>query len=156
MITLDYRTSETKVSIRLGVISENITEELLKTISEIVQELQAYVITGKLSGQVLHRRSGKLIRGIKRRVYTGKRGVFGVLTTTAPYGLAHEFGVKKTERVREHLRAVKNGASVRIRAHARKIDYPKHPYMRPAFKELQSSIRERIEDAIAVGVSKES
>lgn len=155
MIVYDYHTSKTKMSIRLGVISQNVSDELLKTISEIVRELQAYVIREKLSGQLLQRRSGRLIRGIKRRVFTGKKGVFGIVMPTAPHSLAHEFGMKRTQPVKAGFRTLRSGLKANVRAHSRKIDYPKRAYMRPSFKELRDSIQERLEEAVARGVTQE-
>jgi phage gpG-like protein len=56
-------------------------------------ELQRHVVEDKLTGQVLHVRTGTLRRSITQVVVERGGAIIGRVGTTLRYGLAHEFGM---------------------------------------------------------------
>src|SRR5262245_20908179 len=112
----------------------------------ITRRIQAYVKGGKLTGQVLHVRTGALRRSIGGQVedvggeVVGRVGIFG--GPTEPYGRAHEYGVSKTVSVKEHFRTIKEAfgrpiapTAVRVREHTMKLNLPERSYLRSTLAE---------------------
>lgn len=124
-------------------------------------ELASYIKSEKLSGQVLHRRSGDLsasVHPIKEQTAGSTSGGAGG-GRGVPYAKIHEFGFNGTEQVREYARMQTMAWGKRItpvqaivRAHSRNMVMPKRSYMVSSFEEqaprgiemLRAAVKEAI------------
>ena len=74
---------------------------LLKKVTFYALKLEAYVKKNKLSGQVLNRKSGRLIRSIQNKVESVAQAVWGRVFSTGdvPYAGIQEFGGKTSPHI---------------------------------------------------------
>ncbi len=79
---------------RLKALPALLRVELLRTVRRLTVELQTYVKESKLSGQVLHNRTGTLRRSIYFHVLDTATAVLGEVGTNLGYGVAWERGIK--------------------------------------------------------------
>ncbi len=132
---------------------------IVKAMRTVMLRLQAFVKSGKLTGQALHVRTGALRRSIGERVedtgaeVAGKVGIFS--GPTLPYGRAHEFGFSGTVTVSEHLRQVKQAfgrpitpVTATVRSHTRRMHLPERSFLRSALQEFGPAV----EQALAVAL----
>lgn len=121
-----------------------------KTIKELTFKLVGMVKADKLSGQALHRRSGRLSRSINAQFTDdGKTGVVG---TNVVYGKAHESG--GTFNIPEHMRMmkqafgrpVKNPREITVRAHT--ATFPQRSFLASALRDLEPQIKPAVEKAV--------
>lgn len=111
----------------------------------VTTRLASYVVTDKLSGQVLNRRSGRLSRSIHPEVQGGSPTVVGVVGTNVEYAAYHEYGFTGTETVRQHLRTItqawghplREPVTFTVREHAREVNYPAHSFLRSSLADLR-------------------
>lgn len=80
------------VEARLRHASERVRPFLVEAVTKETLALQAHVIQDKLSGQVLHVRTGTLRRSITERVTETGETIQGIVGTNLPYGRIHEMG----------------------------------------------------------------
>lgn len=80
------------VEARLARFAAQLRPALTQAVTRETYALQAHVVEGKLSGQVLHVRSGNLRRSITAAVRETDDGVAGIVGTNADYAAIHEFG----------------------------------------------------------------
>lgn len=132
---------------------------LLQKVYELSLKLEAHVKKNKLSGQVLNRKSGRLVRSIGSRVLNTAEAVFGIVFQSAdvPYGAIHEYGGKTGAHLIVPKRAkvlafTKAGSQV----FATKVNHPgsKFPsrsYMRSSLREMSSEISLGMKEAIVKG-----
>jgi len=139
---------------------------LVNRIGRVVYKLEGRVKTRKLSGQVLKVRSGTLRRDIHSEVTTESNKVTGKTGTNMEYAGVHEYGFHDTVEVREHLRRTKaeaklfirgnkkgqvnlaatkkaqreKQATVRVRAHTRKANFPEWSFLRSALADMRAEI----------------
>lgn len=138
-------------------LTKEVRAELTKTIWRIVIRLQRYVKEGKLSGQVLHVRTGTLRRSINADVKDSGWAIHGIVGTNVHYGRIHEFGFTGAVEIKEHLRMVKqawgkplkNPHKVSVKAHSRTIKLPERSFLRSALKDMAPDVRKELESAIA-------
>lgn len=138
-------------------------QRLIRALNQLTIEVQRSVKENKLSGQVLHVRTGTLRRSINRKVEEKGSTISGVVGTNVRYAAAHEYGFVGVVTVKEHLRreklvtkkikfqpgknllrtTVKNsGFSSIVRAHTRKINLPERSFLRSTLKAFEGRIRE--------------
>ena len=110
-------------------------------------DLTAQVKGGKLSGQVLNVRSGRLRRSINYRVTESATGTEVKVGTNVEYARVHEYGFAGRVSVKEHMRAGK-----RVRAHTKNMRVPERSFLRSTLKENRAGIDKRIARAIASGI----
>lgn len=144
-----------------------IIQAVVRRMSSALIGLQQYIVAAKLSGQVLHHRSGKLANSIRFNgisytddVVTGEvQGAGG----PAFYGRVHEFG--GVFNVREHIRRVAfNAAGETVKVRSRKVfgveegtvrahtaTYPERSFMRTSFAEKQENLIEAIRRGLQEG-----
>lgn len=136
----------------------SIARDLFRAVTQkLTIDLQAKVINEKLTGQVLHVRTGTLRRSINQEVQETKGGFTGIVGTNLNYAGYHEYGFTGTEQVREHLRMMTHawGRPVReprkivVGAHARKVNYPEHSFLRSSLREMEPTIRDAYEKVAA-------
>lgn len=126
-----------------------------------------------LTGQSLNVRTGRLRRSITQATTDDGETIRSRTGTNVEYARRHELGFKGTEKVRAHARHVKSrnvrevvirgyrddgraklgrntvGSGVAfVRPFTRNVDYPAHPFLRPALNERRDLIRMRITRAI--------
>lgn len=152
----------TEVMARLDRIDPKLRDELKVGIGRLAIKLQTKVVTEKLSGQVLKRRSGKLRGSIKQIVEVSGTSVSGIVSTPVEYAPPHEYGFHGTVSVKESLRTIKQAfgrsitpTQVTVRAHSMKMNLPERSFLRSALREMQVSgaIAEEINADIARAVA---
>jgi len=100
----------------------------------------------KLSGQVLHRRSGTLSASIHDQPVTVTTDMIsGVVSVgpEAPYGKTHEFGLTVQRSASE--RVSKLGNRFTVRAHS--ATYPTRSFMRSTLNEYRAPFVQMVRDA---------
>ena len=148
---------------------DNLPDTLLVATRSATLGVMAKTVRTKLLGQVLHRRTGTLIRSITaspRIVKQSDSVMFGTFGTHLDYGKYHEQGfqgdvVRKAAQVRahtrkEHTRA--DGTEVRqaaVKAHSRRehtatLNITGKKYMEGTLDEERNNIRMRFDRAITI------
>lgn len=123
----------------------------------ITVKLQNKIRAEKLSGQVLKVRTGKLRRSVERDVQESGQQVTGIVSDTASYAAAHEYGFQGTVAVREHMRTIKQAfgrpideKTISVRAHSMRMNLPERSFMRSALAEMSESGEIQAEMAAAI------
>lgn len=136
----------------LHAIGPRLSARLMTFIKLTVIKLQRHVKQDKLTGQVLHVRSGTLRRSITSKVKQSSTGVYGIVGTNVVYGAVHEFGFSGRQNVKAHLRKVKQAfgrqikeRQVAVRAFTREVKLPERSFLRSALKDMRPEIREGLQ-----------
>lgn len=127
---------------------QRLVDRLFLALQRVTIKLQAHVKEDKLTGQVLHVRTGTLRRSVNRRVWVGPNSINGAVGTNVEYAAAHEFGFDGVVTVKEHVRRVskaKSASSAKakllgattVKAHTRHVHLPERSFLRSALAELQ-------------------
>lgn len=133
---------------RLNNLVGNISPEVHKGMLRSLIKLQRMVKQEKLSGQVLHVRTGTLRRSINYAITSeGDSVITGVVGTNVSYAAAHEYGFKGTVGVRSYVRENKNGSSI-VKAHSRNVDIPERSFLRSALAEMLPDFRAEMQEAV--------
>lgn len=145
------------VTAKLKRIPPDVQLALGKSVGRICLALVRTVKQNKLTGQVLHVRSGRLRRSIHSEVSSTETAVTGIVGTNVEYAAAHEYGFTGTESVRQHLRtitqafgrAIKGGAvQVQVSAHSRQVNLPERSFLRSALREMAPEITMQLRQAV--------
>lgn len=128
---------------RLRAASPEIVARVKPTMYRLAIMLQRKVKTEKLSGQVLHVRSGTLRRSISQRVTVEGGLLTGVVGTNLKYGRVHEYGGRVS--IREHVRKSRIGTIYTVRQHDR--TFPERSFLRSSLAELLPTIRKELQVA---------
>lgn len=137
---------------------QRLVDRLFLALQRVTIKLQAHVKEDKLTGQVLHVRTGTLRRSINRRVWVGSNSINGAVGTNVEYAAAHEFGFRGVVTVKEHVRrifAAKRTSSRKrqllgvttVRAHTAHLNLPERSFLRSALRELQEYVTTEIKRA---------
>lgn len=117
--------------------------------------LVRYVKENKLSGQVLHVRSGTLRRKVNYRVTESASEITGSVGVKLKYAAAHEYGLDTEEFIKSHLRTVKqafgrpiNPVQVTVRAHSRHMKLPERSFLRSSLREMTPEIQQDLRLAV--------
>lgn len=117
--------------------------------------IQSYIKSKKLSGNPLHRRSGRLSGSIHQSVSQNKSGVKATVYTNLSYAAIHEYGFNGTVTVKQHLRTIKQAwgrpispKQITVRSHSKKINMPERSFMRSALRENEVGIRQALQNAV--------
>jgi phage gpG-like protein len=159
---------------KLDGFPERLRQSLLRVMTRFSIGLQSKVKEDKLSGQVLHVRTGTLRRSIKRGVSSDATSVTASVGTNVQYAGAHEFGFNGVVSVRDHFRRNKaqmNAAlrtstvtnrdgsrvtktwytrkgmklgDIHVRAYQRHMVLPERSFLRSALKEMIPEVVEEI------------
>lgn len=149
--TVEFSGAE-EVRLKFLTLSETVRKQLVKSMRDAMISLRAYVAANKLSGQVLHVRTGTLRRSITQRVIESGNDVTGIVGTNVKYAPPHEYGFKGTVSVREYLRRTKAGRDATVSAHSRKVDMPPRSFLRSSLEENRKSILDRLEKGVNEGI----
>lgn len=147
------------IALRLNTITDEARRALLDAVTESALDLQARV-REKLSGEVLRPRTHRLYDSIAVDIRDDGTAVSATIGTDVVYAAFQEYGFTGTEQIREHLRRVSVAFGRRItpvtamvRAHARRVSYPPHSFLRSSLAEKEPAIRARIAAAVGGAVN---
>ena len=113
-------------------------------------------VMGKLSGDVLRVRTGRLRRSIHpewdfRQGYSG-----ATVGTNVEYAAIHEYGFSGSVQVKSFQREMTKAfgkpispTQVTVRAHTRNVNMPERSFLRSTLREMNSEIVEGLQKAIA-------
>ncbi len=131
---------------------------VFSVIQQSVLELAANVKAGKLSGQVLNVRTGRLRRSITTSLESSQDRVIGIVSTNVKYGVAWEYGFRARVGAGAHG-GPKNLAGKALERYFQKHpsgtkDYPARSFLRSTLAESQAKINQRMNAAIGDAVRK--
>jgi len=151
---------DTEVIAKFKSMPSAVHAALLQKVYALSLKLEAHVKKNKLSGQVLSRKSGRLIRSIGSRVLDTGASIFGIVFQSGdvPYGAIHEFGGKTGA----HLIVPKKAAVLAFlgkaggTVFARKVNhpgsqFPSRSYMRSSLRDMSTEISLGMKEAIVKG-----
>lgn len=167
-------TGDREVRAMFSRVTPQVRQQIVKATVRITLKLMTRSVSGKLSGQVLKRRTGTLARSVTQSPRTFEAGdqvvgTVGVADITgnggrAPvkYGRAHEYGFQGAVTVKQHLRLIKQafGKPLKtpvfstVRAHTVNVNLPERSFLRSALREMHAAgvITAEYEAAIRAGV----
>jgi hypothetical protein len=146
---------------QLEATPSRVESRLAETAQAFGQELRDRAAE-KLAGDVLHRRSGRLLGGLALSIGASEGQVavrLQIDDAEVPYAAFQEFGFDGIETVRAHLRQIKQAfgrsiesRQIEVRTHDRRVNYPAHSFLRSALEEMTadaiSAARETVNDAV--------
>lgn len=146
MIALAFRNDDL-VLLNLKSLGIRVRDRLRSDITRLTIQLQRKVKEEKLTGQVLHVRTGRLRRSINRRMAETATSITGQVGTNVSYARIHEYGFTGVVNVRAHLRlqSVVFGrpippTAVSVRAHTMRMRMPERSFLRSALAEMRPEI----------------
>lgn len=150
-----------RVTAGLALVPAKVKERVRQTIAGICLTILRKVKAEKLSGQVLRNQTGTLRRSINQRVVESLLGVEGSVGTNLRYGRRWEQGYTGPEKVKAHIRTIKQAwgrpladpVRVQVGAFTRQLNIQARPFLSPVLEEMRSKIRARIEAAVRGGLS---
>lgn len=144
-----------QVAGHVDAVAPQLQDALRTTVTAETFELQRHVVQDKLSGQVLHARSGTLRRSITATVEESAGRVTGLVGTNLVYARIHEFGGSVHVPALAPVRAralhwvgpAGDVFAVSTKAHT--VTIPERSYLRSALADRRPSILVAIRAAIA-------
>lgn len=134
---------------------DSLRGELRPVVERETIALQRHVVEQKLTGQVLHVRTGTLRRSITYAMHEDASGITGTVGTNLDYAAIHEYGGTinipeiRPRRVKA-LHFYVGGAEVfaaRTRPHT--VTMPERSFLRSSLKERAEAFQAAVRDAIA-------
>ena len=138
----------------------NIQGGVQKEIMRLALKMTGKVM-GKLSGDVLRVRTGRLRRSIHpewdfRQGYSG-----ATVGTNVEYAAIHEYGFSGSVQVKSFQREMTKAfgkpispTQVTVRAHTRNVNMPERSFLRSALKEMKPEITESLQAALMKELNK--
>ena len=156
---------DAQVVARLGTLSQRMRETLVASTQRQWFRVQAEVVTSKLSGDPLHRRTGVLASSINVGAASTATAfeqspatITGRVGTRVRYGRVYEDG--GSFEIPAHQRKLTMvfgrpvaAREVSVRAHS--ATFPKRAFLRPTLEDMRSSILDAIESDIDQALSGE-
>ncbi len=146
-----------RAALRFEAMGPRIRQGLMDAMMREWFALQAAVVTTKLSGQVLKRRTGLLASSINvggpdtaTAFEQSPVLLVGRVGTRVWYGKVHEEG--GTFEVKAHTRTSPLGRSYPVRAHS--VSYPERSFLRSTLRDRSTQIRSAISAAVAAAIRK--
>lgn len=140
---------------RLNAMPRNLQSGLARAITRLGLELQRKVQGEKLSGQVLHVRTGVGRSSINLKVDQSATAVTASVGTPLSYMRAHELGFHGTVSVRAHLRQITQvfghpiaPTTQHVGAHSRRMNLPERSFLRSSLREMQTAIQSGVAEAV--------
>jgi phage gpG-like protein len=137
-------TGDSVVIARLERLGPSLRQALHDAMMVQMFRIQRAVVTEKLSGDPLHRRTGVLASSINATVEDRGDDIVGRVGTKVFYGRIHEYG--GTFEIPAHERRTKSGKTTTVRAH--KATFPERSFLRSVLSELRPSVVDAIQTAI--------
>jgi phage gpG-like protein len=138
---------------RLNGTSGRVLNAIEERMAIEMGRLANYVKEEKLSGQVLHNRTGNLRNAVFSNVEATGNQIVGTVDVSMPaakYGAAQEFGAHIPDRIPVSAKALhwvgSDGDVFAMRARA--FDLPARPFMGPSLDENQEQITAGIQQSI--------
>ena len=158
MITVEV--DDTAVQARLTEMPSKVRDRLTATVYLLAEKLRSHVVSDKLLGQVLNRRSGRLGQSIQQKVDSSDTGVVGTVYSSGdvPYARIHEYGGVIPSHVIEARNArslafIWNGKQAFFkRVTIPDVTMPERSYMRSSLADLKDEIVESMTIAVREGV----
>lgn len=145
-------TGADRVVVRLQSLPDRLRSALKDSMQRQLFRLQAAVVTGKLSGDPLHRRTGNLASSINQRLTDDGTSIVGQVGTKVRYGAVHENG--GTFQIPSHERTITQvfghavtPHAVTVRAHS--ATFPQRSFLRSSLRDLRSSILDALNADVA-------
>lgn len=146
-------------------------DRLMSNLRIVVQRLaikaQGTVKQDKLSGQVLHVRTGTLRRSINQKLLETGTGVYGQIGTNVKYAAIHEFGFDGVVNVEPHARrsalqmsakrskrVSKGDGEIFVQEHTRHMHMPKRSFLLSTLQDMAPEIRTTLRASILQTVVK--
>ena len=160
-------TGDQTLLLKLRGMNIRIRDALRRAVTEAAVALTRYVKEEKLSGQVLHNRTGTLRRKINFSVHEDATSVTATVGVKLAYAAVHEYGFDGVVTVREHTRAIASRnvrGSIRgksraiasgvafVRSYERHMHLPERSYLRSSLRENAGSIRDQLRAAVVQAV----
>lgn len=151
---------DTALIARLDRMSIAVQAALLRKVNELNLRLVNYIQTQKLSGQVLNRKTGRLMRSIHSKVEQMAKAVYGIVyqSSDVPYGRIHELGGRTAPHVILPKKASVlafnwKGENVFFRRvnHPGSV-FPERSYMRSSLREMSEEISLGLKQAVVEGI----
>jgi len=142
---------------RLEAMPGHMRDGLARAVARLGLELQKKVQDEKLSGQVLHQRTGALARSIDTEVSQTESTVSASVGTGVRYARFHEYGVAHPWLIQARTaRALRFevGGRVIFRRYVRHPPLPERSFLRSALKDMQPKIEEGLRAAVAEAIRK--
>jgi phage gpG-like protein len=133
---------------------ENMKPALRPAVERETIALQAHVVENKLSGQVLHVRTGTLRRSITYAIREESDAIIGIVGTNLVYAAIHEYGGELhlpeiRPRRAKALHFYVGGAEVfAMRARAHSVRIPERSFLRSALADRREAFLAAIREAI--------
>jgi phage gpG-like protein len=132
---------------RLAGTHERLLGDLRVVVRRLAIKAQGVVKGEKLTGQVLHVRTGTLRRSINQQIEETGTGIFAKVGTNVKYAAIHEYGFDGAETVRAHTRL-----GHPVRAHVREVHMPKRSFLVATLNEMSEEIRTTLRATILKAV----
>lgn len=140
---------------RLSGAADRLKDGMRRTVTRLAIVVQTGVKADRLSGQVLHVRTGTLRRSINQRVTVSNDAVMATVGTNLRYAAAHEYGFNGTVTVKGHIRRAalvgvdRAGArgEVHVRSHTRHMRLPERSFLRSELRDRADEIRQSLREA---------
>lgn len=150
VLTIDVRTAHLVQSL-LGA-GDRLADDMTKAVDRLTIEVQAHVKDRKLSGQVLHVRSGTLRRSINRATIVKQGSIEGQVGTNVKYAAIHEYGFHGSVGVRSYVRSTAKWGDVTVRAHTRVVNMPMRSFLRTTLADDANHITMTLREAAVASV----
>ncbi len=153
-LSIDFRGEA--VMARLHGTQERLATNIRRAVMRLAIEVQAAVKAEKLSGQVLHVRTGTLRRSINYRIEEAQASTMATVGTNVEYAAIHEYGFNGTVSVSEHARRSALGNAYTVGAHTRRVSLAPRSFLGSTLRDKADKIQTTLRQAAieAVGVSK--
>lgn len=143
---------------RLSAAPDRLERAVAAEVRRLAIRMQARVKAQKLTGQVLHVRTGTLRRSINQQVHVEGSKVWATVGTNVRYAAAHEYGFVGEVSVRGHTRKVASRSAFQgrrqvlqgvafVAAHSRRVNLPERSFLRSTLREMAPEIRTGIRAA---------
>jgi phage gpG-like protein len=145
---------------RLRRMRDTANREVARTVAKLGINLQDNIQQNKLSGEVLHIRTGALKQSIALRIEQSDATVSATVYSNLAYAAAQEYGFSGTVDVRASLRRIKEAfghpiaaETVAVGAHGRRADLPARSFLRSALNDLTPTVNARVGEALREALS---
>jgi phage gpG-like protein len=140
---------------RLRKLGEAAESGIARAVTKLGIELRNTVQQDKLSGQVLHPRTGTLRDSITTQIEQRQAVFSATVSSEARYAAVQEYGFQGRVDVRASLRRITKAfgrpiapITIGVGAHSRRMDLPPHSFLRSSLDDMAPYIGSEIEDAL--------
>jgi phage gpG-like protein len=155
----------TELIARLQAMPGGVRDGLARALKRLQLDFIREVVSGKLSGQVLRRRTGSLASSINpgggvTRFEETDTSLTAFIGTNIKYAHVHEYGFQGTVTVRAHLRRITQvfgrpvTATQNVGSYTRRMNLPERSFLRSTLREMEPRIRSEMEQAVRAVLEK--